>query len=329
VKPPVLLAVVLALAVGSAGAAGMPGRQQPVFRTGVDLVRLDVQVTAGDNPIAGLGVNDFHVADNGVPQRLSMATTEGDLAVVLVLDTSGSVTGGTLKQLVSASQSLVAMLEPGDIVSLVTVAGGLSLEAGSVRDPRVISRALLDARPAGRTALWDAILAGASLVAGHTGRSLVLVFTDGTDTSSWITLEQLREALKRSEAVVYAVLAGDWSVPEGNQWKARGDLKSLVSQTGGALIPAESGQRLPQQFKGALDSFRTRYLLAYEPTGVRRDDGWHRVDVRVKGRKAKVVVRPGYYAPGPRVPSTRSRHFFFSDRNAFFAASRPFFCAYR
>jgi VWFA-related protein len=297
-KTRLFLVVLLSVAAHAAASLGSPGRPQAVFRTGVDLVRLDALVTSGGRPVTGLNAGDFAVTDNGVPQQLKMATTEGDVAVALVLDTSGSVKGSALDHLVAASQTLVAMLKPGDTVSLVTFSNRLSLEAGSVRDPTVISHALLDARSAGRTALWDALLAGVSLVAGRTQRSLVLAFTDGSDNSSWITREQLVESLKRSEAVVYAVQSGDWGKPEPGAplQTARRSLQSVVNQAGGDVFQAESGIKLSQQFTAILEQFRSRYLLTYEPAGVRRDDGWHRVDVRVKGRQAKVVVRPGYYA---------------------------------
>jgi VWFA-related protein len=224
------------------------------------------------------------------------------VALALVLDTSGSVEGEPLENLVAASQSLVSALEPGDTVSLVTFSSRLSLEAGAVRDPAVVRRALGNARSAGRTALWDALLAGTSLVAGRTERSLVLAFTDGTDNSSWLRREQLEESLKRSEAVVYAVQSGNWGPDDyGNRKQtARRALQSVVNQTGGDVLQAESGAKLSQQFKAILDTFRAGYLLTYEPTGVRRDDGWHRVEVRVKGRSAKVVTRAGYYARDTR-----------------------------
>jgi Ca-activated chloride channel family protein len=73
-----------------------------------------------------------------------------------------------------------------------------------------------------------------------------------------------------------------------------------VNQTGGDVFQAESGASLSQQFTDVLEQFRSRYLLTYEPTGVRRDDEWHRVEVRVKRRSANVVTRAGYYATGTR-----------------------------
>jgi VWFA-related protein len=275
---------------------------QAVFRAGVDVVRLDVLATAGGRLIAGLGDDDFDVIDNGVRQRARVATMAGDVAVALVLDTSGSVEGEPLEHLVAASQAVVALLKPGDRASLVTFSNRLSLQAASVRDPTAVRNALVNARAAGRTALWDALFAGISLVAGRAERSVVLLFTDGIDNSSWMTRGQVAESLTRAETVVYVVQSrmADRVTAAGRQRenKARSDLQALARQSGGDVLDAESTAQLAPEFAAILQEFRSRYLVTYEPTGVRRDDGWHRVEVRVKGRRAKVLTRPGYYAAG-------------------------------
>jgi VWFA-related protein len=282
--------------------AGAPTASQAVFRVGVEVVRLDVLATAGGRPITGLGVQDFEVIDNGVQQRVKVATTGGDVVVALVVDTSGSVEGEPLEHLVAASQAVVKLLRPGDTASLVTFSNRLSLQAGSVREPAAVRNALASPRAGGRTALWDALFAGVSLVAGRPERSLVLLFTDGIDNSSWMTRGQVAESLKRSETVVYAVQSqmADRATTTGRERenKARSDLQAVVNGSGGDVFEAESTAQLPARFAAILQEFRSRYLVTYEPTSVRRDDGWHRVQVRVKGRRARVVTRPGYYTAG-------------------------------
>lgn len=94
------------------------------------------------------------------------------------------------------------------------------------------------------------------------------------------------DAVRRSEAVVYGVrVAGD----------APSFLGRVASMTGGRILTAASPGRLRQAFLEILTEFRTRYLLSYTPRGVGRK-GWHRLDVRVKGRAARVVARKGYLA---------------------------------
>jgi VWFA-related protein len=285
-----LLAAVAAGAMGVAAVAW----QQPSFRVNIDRVRLDALVTADGRPIAGLAAADFEVLDNGVPQKVDVATTAGDVTVVLVLDTSGSVEGPRLEQLVKASQAVLGLVGPGDTMSLITFADRMALSARSARDPAALRAALADAQALGRTAMWDALFAGLAFAARDAGRSLVMLFTDGVENASWLSEKQLTESLKRAESVVYAVCPVTFDITSQNR------LRKVVAQTGGSLLAAEWSAKLSQQFTAIVTEFRSRYLLLYEPTGVRRDDGWHRVEVRVKGRPAKVQVRPGYYATGPQ-----------------------------
>jgi Ca-activated chloride channel family protein len=308
-----LCPLAILLLISSPSGRSIPqAASQTTFRSGIDVVRLDVLVTAGGRPIVGLGPQDFEVLDNDVPQRVNTATVGGRVEVVLVLDTSGSVTGEPLEQLVAACQLAVAELRPDDRASLVTFSSQISLEANAVQDPAALRIILGGARPAGRTVLWDALFAGLSLVARSSERSLVLLFTDGVDNGSWMGRDQLAEVMKRTESVVYAVqsrfVAGiRGPVPFSNspdlmagavreREKASIDVTRVMRQSGGEVFEADSAANLGVQFAAVLRQFRSRYLLSYEPTGVRRGDGWHRVEVRVKGRKAKVVTRTGYFA---------------------------------
>ena len=309
-----LSACLLALACACAAALV---QQQPVFRVRVERVRLDALVTAGGHPVEGLGAVDFEVLDNGVRQRIDVATTAGDVTVVLVLDKSGSVEGPRLDQLIAASQTVLGLLGPGDTASLITFSDRMMLGAGSARDPAAVRAALVGAQASGRTAMWDALFAGLSFAAGDTGRSLVLLFTDGIDNASWLAEKQLTESLRRAESVVYVVhpaIESGEDTPAARALRnlsltAQNQLRKVVEQTGGSLLEAEWSAKLSQQFAAIVKEFRSRYLLLYEPTGVGRDDGWHRVEVRVKGRPAKVQVRPGYFATrsgpglGPLVPA--------------------------
>ena len=290
-----LLRVSLAAAWLAAGAV-VVAQQATTFRSGVDLVRLDALVTQGGKPVVGLTADDFDVLDNGVRQRLRVATTAGSVSVVLVLDTSGSLEGPQLDQLIRASQAVVGLLRPEDDVSLATFSYRLLLPAGSSRDPAAIRAALASAKAGGPTAMWDALFGGLALAAGSGGRSLVLLFTDGLENFSWLREQDVAEAVKRSESVIYLVRPPEPVVPSSALAGAKISLHRVVDRTGGAVIDTDTFGQLPQRFTAVLEEFRARYLLTYEPTGVRRDDGWHKVEVRVKGGRGTVKTRPGYYA---------------------------------
>jgi VWFA-related protein len=125
------------------------------------------------------------------------------------------------------------------------------------------------------------------LAEADVGRGLVIVFSDGVDTSSWLEPKAVLDAAKRSDAVLYAVSSG--------QSPREDFLRELTEQTGGRLFRIESTKGLSAVFLEVLDEFRQRYLLSYSPAGVSHE-GWHELKVRVKGRSATVRARPGYLA---------------------------------
>lgn len=292
---------------------------QQTYRVATNVVRLDVMASSNGRALTGLTAGDFEVLDNGVPQQVQVMTTAGNVKVLLLLDVSGSVAWGTkMQRLVKASQALWEGLGRSDEASLLTFADRFSLQATGVRDRDVFEKKLLLAsgHPVGQTALWDALFAGLSLLANDVERSLVLVFTDGIDTASWCDGKKVKEVVRHAPAVVYAVTvppavplsaeeAGARTEEERFRLQAVNqaresyvpkDLKELVEQSGGEMLFARSGADLPNTFVSVLERFRARYLLAYEPAGVRNDDGWHELRVGLKGRVGTIRARSGYYA---------------------------------
>jgi hypothetical protein len=119
------------------------------------------------------------------------------------------------------------------------------------------------------------------------GRPLVIVFSDGTDTASFLSPGLVLDTARRTEPVVYAVTS--------RQDEQDRFLDDVVRLTGGRRIEIASLERLSDAFAEILGESRERYLISYTPTGVSRG-GWHAVIVRVPGRRAEVRARPGYLA---------------------------------
>jgi VWFA-related protein len=150
-----------------------------------------------------------------------------------------------------------------------------------------VRKALARGDGEGETALIDAVYGGMMVGESDVGRALMIVFSDGVDTASFLTADAVLDTAKRSDVVVYAVLAGAAS--------SRSFLGTLTDLTGGALVEAGSTANLAPTFVRILQEFRQRYLVSYSPRGVSGED-WHRLDVRVKRRRADVKARPGYFA---------------------------------
>jgi VWFA-related protein len=262
--------------------------QQPVYSARVDSVRVDALVLDGGRPVRGLGPADFEVADNGVPQQVDLVSYEQiPLNVVLTLDMSDSLAGERLEQLRDASRAVLDGLTKNDQAAVVTFSHALSLGTPLSADLAAARRALDDAYGLGETSLIDGVYAAMTVGEGDVGRALLIVFSDGLDTSSWLTADAVLEAARRSDVVAYSASVG---AVGGAPF-----LKELSALTGGTMYSVESTRDLRATFLGILEEFRHRYLLSYTPRGVARD-GWHRLDVRVKNRRATVKARSGYLA---------------------------------
>jgi VWFA-related protein len=140
---------------------------------------------------------------------------------------------------------------------------------------------------AGDTALVDGTYVAMMLGEEDAGRSLLMIFSDGLDTSSWLTSDAVVDIAKRADVVAYAVSTRD----ADSRF-----LHDVAAATGGRSIDVGSTKALGETFLGILNEFRGRYLISFSPRGVRQDDGWHKLQVRVKGRSVSIKARPGYFA---------------------------------
>lgn len=306
--------VVMAAAVGLDAQAG----QQATFRARREIVRVDVLVTDRGRAVTDLTPKDFEILDNGVPQEIDLtASEETRINAVLALDVSGSVAGNKLASLRGACKALLAALKPGDRAGLVGFSHAVVIGSGLTTDLPGVLSSLDRLRAAGGTALLDASYAGLMLGESDAGRSLLIVFSDGLDSSSWLTQEAVLDTAKRSAAVAYAVSSTPVPTdPIPGLTRAYGKdapakfnaafeavtraqpsfLRDLTSVTGGSYFEIESMKNLEETFLRVLDEFRIRTILSYSPTGV-QPGGWHKLEVRVRGRKGLTVkARPGYQA---------------------------------
>jgi VWFA-related protein len=259
--------------------------QAPTFSSRVKAVRVDVLVTDKGQPVRGLGPADFDIRDNGVPQRVDFVSFEQiPLNLVLAFDVSDSVVAERLERLRMAASAILRGLTSRDQSALVTFSHVVHLGAKLSNDAAAVQSALTRASDGGSTALVDGVYAGMQVGEADAGRELLVIFSDGLDTASWLPASGVIDAAKRSDLVAYAVSVRSPAKPEF--------LRELTSTTGGRLFEIEKTENLESIFVDILQEFRQRYLVSYTPTGVAAS-GWHKLDVRVK-RSGTVKARPGY-----------------------------------
>jgi Ca-activated chloride channel homolog len=279
----VLALLAIAMIAGTLTAAG----QDETFKVAAEEVRIDVLVTENGKPSAGLTATDFEVFDTGVPQEIRYTTLQKQTPVsaTLVFDMSRSVAGPLLDHLKEAARAFLNDLKKEDQAALITFNNAVALGSSPTRDIARVKTALNLVQPFGNSSLIDGSYAGLVLAQSSPNPPLLIIFSDGRDTFSWLTSEAVLQTAKHNGAVVYAVSTA--RLPE------KAFLRDLSRLTGGSLFEVESIDDLGTVFLGILDEFRQRYLITYTPRGV-PENGWHKLDVRVKNNSAKVSARPGY-----------------------------------
>jgi Ca-activated chloride channel homolog len=293
------LGVVASLDGQAPARGGQEGAQAPVFRVGVQGVRVDVLATRRGAPLPDLAADDFVLLDNGVPQRItSVGHEEIPLSVTLALDVSGSVDRPRLERLAGAATALVRALDARDRATLLTFERRLELLAHHSHDLRAVVEALAALESGGGTSLRDATYAGLALRQPADVRSLLLVFTDGADTASWLDESSVIAAADRADVVVYGVTVPLVGAPEPNPLREdrgpRTVLDLIAEATGGRTMAAD-WHRLEATFTRIIAEFKSRYLLTFTPEGV-EPTGWHRLDVKLKKRRGEIRARRGYLA---------------------------------
>lgn len=273
---------------------------------------IDAFVTQRGTPIPGLTASNFELRDNGVVQHLDLVAADAQpLMAVLAFDTSGSLGGGKLDALRAASRVLLESLRPEDEATLFTFGETIQWLSRPSTDKSAIQRALQNVQPGGGTAILDALYAGLILPPSRS-RSLVVLFTDGVDNLSWVDRKQMLVVAERSNAVIHVVSLktpssadgiseragfGSATTPEASEYEHTWALRQIAETTGGRYWEAESLDRLKAAFAAIAEAMGKRYVLRYTPENVARP-GWHKIELKLRGRKGDVHTRSGYWVGG-------------------------------
>ena len=284
----------------------LPARSStPKFRSSTDLVVLDVCVKDRTGRlIPGLAADDFLVVDANSPQRVEFFSTGGlaPLAVVLLLDRSGSMAGQKIERAKAAATAFIRALRPQDLLEVITFADRTDRRLPFGSDRAAAEQAVADLSANGQTALFESLAVAlhdlAKLRAGETieYQPAIVVLSDGDDTRSLIAFEDLLDDARRSGVAIYSV-----SLREDKNGRALGvprELFQLSQETGGRAVAVEDPQQLAPVYEDIGAELRHLYRLAFVPANLPHDGSWRRISVRVLGNPdARVRTRAGYYAP--------------------------------
>ena len=315
-----LIGLIATLVFGVFGTAfsEQTGDSTPRFKTGVDLVALDLCVRdASGRFVPDLSAEDFLILENGKPQRASFLVPSSAVPVtaVLLLDVSHSMYGDKLKRARDAARQFADLLGPEDRLAILAFnrramrlhAFGDAAEHVSTALSSSMDQILASDGATGSTALYDALLVAANEVTRARRDSLpdtrevVVLLSDGEDTSSRVGFEEVLPVLRRSGALVYSVSLqanerGDWL---GATWP----MLALARDTGARALSVPTLDALPDLYREIVTEVRHLYRLAYVSNDTRQDGQWRTLSVRVPSRDVRVRTRAGHYAPRRPVSS--------------------------
>jgi Ca-activated chloride channel family protein len=273
------------------------------FRTSSsELVVLPVVVTDTQGRyISDLARERFTVFDNGRRIPIEIFTNEDTpLTIGLIIDSSGSMRL-KMAEVVSASLAFARLSNPQDELFAIRFNDDVQKVIRDrqfllAQDQAALTVALRSMRPDGRTALYDALMAGIDQLAlGSRARKVLVVISDGGDNASEAALETVLARARESNAAIYTIGVFDANDLDKNP----GVLKSLARATGGERFLPRSPGDLIQACERIAREIRSGYTIGYVPPD--RDGSYHRVRVEIQPsatQKIKIRTRPGYFAAG-------------------------------
>jgi VWFA-related protein len=308
------------------------------FKTSVDLVNVNATVTDGSGHfVPGLRADDFMIEEDGERQTITQFETERvPVSLGIVLDTSGSMAGEKMNAAQTAlSRFVFELLGPQDEMFLYRFDRKPVLVQGWTEDRQRLVRALGTVTPSGGTALYDAVAEAIPLAAsGSRRKKAIVIISDGNDTNSVVSLDEVRQLIRESEVMVYAigidasygnggsgvtVTPPTFPFPGGTiqlPWPRRGPgqpqpapsprsgsnervnvhaLRMMTDDSGGRTEIISGARGLDPATTGIASELSQQYYLGYVSTRP-KDGRWHTITVRLKRPSYAVRARRGYVA---------------------------------
>jgi Ca-activated chloride channel family protein len=317
-----LVPVVLATLVPAASAQQAtpdPAPQVPVFRSGASLVALNVTVMDGNKKfVTGLQPQDFAVYEDGVQQQVQFFESKNvPVDLILLIDTSASMSD-KMDVVHDAAEGFLKTLRPNDRGAVVAFSDNVDVLQALTTDRAALDTAIETTRAHGSTALNNALYVAmkqfgrSAQDSGEVRRQAIAVLSDGEDTSSLMSFDDVMALAKKSGMNVYTI--GLQSKYAGARLAASGghryfseseySMKTLAQETGGqAFFPLEISE-LKGVYAAIAEELGSQYSIGYAPTNPRRDGRFRRIIVQIASHpELRPRARTGYTADADRSAS--------------------------
>jgi VWFA-related protein len=293
------------LVVLASGASLSGAQQRPQFRSTVDIVSLNVTVSDGaGHYVTDLEQTDFSVFEDGAKQDLIFFTRRAQpVALSLLLDSSASMEE-KLDTLQAAATNFVKRLKPNDLAQIIDFDSRVSIRQAFTSDQAQLESAIMQTTSGGSTSLHNAIYVSLKEMGKvkaqsdeDVRRQALIVFSDGEDTSSLVSFEEVLDLAKRSESSIYTIALRGNDVSTRGFREAEFVMRQLAQETGGRSFFPERIEDLNGVYAQIADELASQYTLGYSSRNIRNDGAFRRIVVQVARQNVTARTKKGYFAP--------------------------------
>jgi Ca-activated chloride channel family protein len=297
-----LLAAVIGAPLAVLAAQAPP---QPSFRTGIDVVSLNVTVSEGQHFVTTLEQSDFSVYEDGVQQNVTFFNkTNLPIALAILLDTSASM-DTKLPTAQEAAIGFAKRMRQQDLAEVIDFDNRVNMLQSFTNSAQDLEQAIRRTSAGGSTSLYNAVYVALKDLkkavaknAEEIRRQAIVVLSDGEDTSSLLPFEEVLDLAKRSETAIYAIGLRDNDSGGTKLFKeAEFVLRQFSQETGGRAFFPNQLSDLSNVYGQISDELSSQYTVGYSSKNPKRDGKWRRVVVRVNRPNTSTRTKQGYFAP--------------------------------
>jgi Ca-activated chloride channel family protein len=287
--------------------AGMLAQDRPArFQSGVDLISVTATVVDGEGHLVrGLPVEAFEIFEEGERQKITQFTSERvPVSLAVLLDVSDSMFGQRLVDARSAvEQFLFELLDKNDEFAVVAFNHEPRALTRWTQAPEVVTSSMATLKPFGSTALYDAVLSALPMMNTRAKqRASLLIISDGADTASDAALRDVRSALVRSDAFVYAIAVDPPAKRAINETVNVAALNEITGGSGGNTELVHQTADIVAATARIADELNNQYVLGFY-SALPLDGSYRSIRVRATNPEHRVRARRGYIAsPRTRRP---------------------------
>ncbi len=272
-----------------------------VVRISANLVPIPASVVdAKGYAITGLKLEDFELRVDGHVRQISDFTrAESPVRLAMLFDNSGSLDAAREFEKQAAMHFFRRVMRPVDEAAIYSVATESYLAQPLTNDIRKLEYTIESfGRPKGATSLFDAIVAAAAYLRPHAGRRVIVIVSDGIETTSRVDFETTMQRVLADDCQIFVVQTGLYEGANVRALAAERRMEQLTSQTGGAVYIPRTTRDLEFAFAQIAADLSQQYILSYYAAADLNDGRFHAIDLRVKARSdVRVRARRGYYSP--------------------------------